>query len=98
METPGALPNQFERGRPMSLHNRPRKVCCDREPFTDAHRDCICRLVNEAADEIERLEQAVAAEREACAKIADNATDDYDAFHTKTEIAMAIRARSTRAE
>ena len=34
-------------------------VRCDREPFTPDHAGCICRLANEAADEIQRLSAEV---------------------------------------
>ena len=37
------------------LLERLRAIGCDREPFTPAHKDCICRLTNEAANEIELL-------------------------------------------
>jgi hypothetical protein len=37
-----------------------RDVRCNREPFTPAHADCICRLTNAAADAIEKLEAQVA--------------------------------------
>lgn len=36
------------------LLDRLRDVKCDREPFTPDHANCVCRLTNEAADEIER--------------------------------------------
>lgn len=39
----------------MTLLERLREVGCNRQPFTPEHADCICRLTNEAADEIERL-------------------------------------------
>jgi hypothetical protein len=35
--------------------DRLREVRCDREPFTPDHAKCVCRLANEAAEEIERL-------------------------------------------
>ena len=38
-----------------TLLDRLREVRCDREPFTPDHARCVCRLSNEAADEIERL-------------------------------------------
>jgi hypothetical protein len=38
-----------------SLLDRLRAVGCDREPFTPDHANCVCRLTNEAANEIERL-------------------------------------------
>lgn len=37
------------------LIDRLRETRCDREPFTPEHAQCICRLANEAADEIEGL-------------------------------------------
>lgn len=37
------------------LLERLRDIGCDREPFTPSHKDCVCRLANAAADEIERL-------------------------------------------
>lgn len=37
------------------LPDRLRKIGCDREPFTPDHAHCVCRLANDAADEIERL-------------------------------------------
>jgi hypothetical protein len=40
--------------RTTDLVNRLRDVGCDREPFTPDHAKCICRLANEAADELER--------------------------------------------
>ncbi len=40
---------------PASLLDRLREVKCDREPFTPEHAKCICRLANEAADEIEMM-------------------------------------------
>lgn len=42
------------------LADRLREVRCDREPFTPDHAKCICRLANEAADEIERLDTELA--------------------------------------
>lgn len=39
---------------------RLRDTRCDREPFTPEHKNCVCRLANEAADEIERLRQSLA--------------------------------------
>lgn len=42
------------------LLDRLRDVGCDREPFTAAHKDCICRLTNEGAREIERLTSVMA--------------------------------------
>lgn len=39
-----------------SLLDRLREVRCDHEPFTPAHARCVCRLANEAADELERLQ------------------------------------------
>lgn len=38
-----------------TLVERLEDVRCDREPFTDAHKHCICRLTNEAAREITTL-------------------------------------------
>lgn len=38
-----------------TLVERLREVGCDREPFTADHAKCVCRIANEAADEIERL-------------------------------------------
>lgn len=38
-----------------ALVDRLRETLCDREPFTPDHAKCVCRLTNEAADEIERL-------------------------------------------
>jgi len=61
-------------------------------------------LILEMADEIERLRAAIAAEREACAKIADEYdgagmdaslhSQSGDAYTTRREIAAAIRNRS----
>ena len=45
----------MERSKPPLL-DRLREMGCDREPFTAAHADCICRLTNEAAGKIEILE------------------------------------------
>lgn len=45
------------------LVERLEDVRCDREPFTPDHAKCICRLANEAAEEITRLRAALAAER-----------------------------------
>lgn len=42
-------------------------VGCDREPFTQAHAQCVCRLTNEAADAITSLRS----EREALLKCAE---------------------------
>lgn len=39
----------------VSLVSRLREVRCNREPFTPDHEGCVCRLANEAADELERL-------------------------------------------
>lgn len=39
--------------------NRLREVGCDRQPFTPEHAKCICRLVNEAADDIDELREAL---------------------------------------
>lgn len=41
-------------GKAPALIDRLREVGCDHEPFTPDHAKCICRLTNEAADEIER--------------------------------------------
>jgi hypothetical protein len=38
---------------------RLRDVGCDREPFTPDHANCICRLAHKAADEIERMRDAL---------------------------------------
>jgi hypothetical protein len=61
-------------------------------------------LILEMADEIERLRAAIAAEREACTKIADEYdgagmdaslhSQSGDAYTTRREIAAAIRNRS----
>lgn len=40
-----------------SIVERLQNVGCDREPFTPEHAKCICRLVNEAANEIESLRE-----------------------------------------
>ncbi len=37
------------------ITERLENVLCDREPFTADHAECICRLTNEAAKEIEQL-------------------------------------------
>lgn len=37
------------------LLDRLRDTRCDRAPFTPDHAECVCRLTNEAANEIERL-------------------------------------------
>lgn len=42
-----------------TLLDRLHDVRCDREAFTPDHAGCICRLANEAADEIERLRAEV---------------------------------------
>ena len=47
-----------------TLVDRLQEVRCDREPFTPEHATCICRLTNEAANEIERLRDLVAAHEE----------------------------------
>jgi len=39
----------------VTLLDRLRGVGCDRKPFTPDHAVCVCRLANEAADEIEKL-------------------------------------------
>lgn len=39
----------------MTLLERLREVRCDRQPFTPEHADCICRLTNAAADELEQM-------------------------------------------
>jgi len=44
----------MERSTP-TLLDRLRETGCDRQPFTPDHAECICRLTNEAAAEIERL-------------------------------------------
>lgn len=44
------------------LTERLRATSCDREPFTPGHKDCVCRLTNAAADEIERLHQELKVE------------------------------------
>lgn len=41
------------------LVDRLRDVGCDHEPFTPNHAKCTCRLANEAADEIEKLLDAL---------------------------------------
>jgi hypothetical protein len=40
----------------MSTLDRLREMGCDREPFTPEHEKCICRLTNEAANDIEQLQ------------------------------------------
>lgn len=45
----------------MTLLDRLRDVGCNRQPFTPEHADCICRLTNEAANEIERLAATIPA-------------------------------------
>ena len=45
---------------PPKLLSRLREVGCDRQPFTPEHATCVCRLTNDAADEIERLLAALA--------------------------------------
>ena len=42
-----------------TLLDRLREVRCDLTPFTPDHAECVCRLANEAADELERLEKMV---------------------------------------
>jgi hypothetical protein len=49
-----------ERRAARTLPSLLRDVRCNREPFTPAHADCICRLTNAAADAIEKLEAQVA--------------------------------------
>lgn len=39
----------------MGLVERLRGVGCDQPAFTEHHAKCVCRLANDAADEIERL-------------------------------------------
>lgn len=39
-----------------AILERLQDVGCDRQPFTPEHAKCICRLTNEAAAEIERLQ------------------------------------------
>lgn len=58
------------------LLDRLRDMGCDREPFTPAHKDCICRLTNEAANEIERLR---------------NELDKSEAHATEARNVLAIR-------
>lgn len=43
------------------LIDRLRDMGCDRSPFTPQHKDCICRLTNAAADEIEQLRHCILA-------------------------------------
>ena len=43
-----------------TLLDRLRETRCDREPFTPGHAQCICRLANEAAGEIDRLRECLA--------------------------------------
>ncbi len=69
------------------LIERLRDVGCDREPFSPEHAKCICRLTNEAADQIERLRGLIADERIECAKIAEEYNGDG------IEIADLIRKR-----
>lgn len=49
----------------IDLVDRLRNMGCDREAFTADHADCICRLTNDAADEIERLRKALQAAEKA---------------------------------
>lgn len=79
----------------------------DEWPFTEGGTDGWVPLCQDAADEIERLRKALAseraAEREACAKVAETVTDvivespiaGYARPHepTKRHIAQAIRNR-----
>lgn len=45
----------MERQKP-TLLDRLRETGCNRQPFTPDHAQCVCRLANEAADQIEILE------------------------------------------
>jgi 3-deoxy-D-arabino-heptulosonate 7-phosphate (DAHP) synthase len=57
----------------MDIVERLRNIDCDHEPFTPAHKDCICLMTNEAANEIDDLRADVKAviidERERCCTI-----------------------------
>lgn len=86
------------------LIDRLRDMPCDREPFTADHKDCICRLTNAAADEIEKLRSERTAEREACAKTIRDEQDRWlGKNHEAASFVVAtlevledrIRARST---
>jgi hypothetical protein len=44
-----------QRGMSDPLLDRLRNTACNHAPYTPEHKDCICRLANEAADEIEAL-------------------------------------------
>lgn len=46
------------------LLQRLRDTPCNREPFTDAHAECQCRIANAAADHIELLERLLARYRD----------------------------------
>lgn len=58
---------------------------CDRMPFTDDHKHCICRLTNEAAREITslraQLDEARRKAIEECAAIADRWTSPEQRLH-----------------
>lgn len=41
------------------LLDRLRDMSCDRDPFTPSHRDCICLITTDAANEIERLQAII---------------------------------------
>ncbi len=43
-----------------TLPERLRNIECDREPFSADHAHCVCRAAVAAAEEIERLEAALA--------------------------------------
>lgn len=46
---------------PPDIVEQLREVGCDREPFTSDHARCICRVTISAANEIERLRNAIEA-------------------------------------
>lgn len=59
------ISERTQNGRDMSdLIERLRETGCDREPFTPSHKDCVCRLTNAAADEIERLRRELGVKTE----------------------------------
>ena len=80
-----------------TLVERLEDVGCDRVPFTDDHKHCICRLTNEAAREITKLTSQL---EEARRKAIEDAAQKVEQFYIApkpTSRAAQFHERNVRA-